>query len=251
MIEDLSLPEVFTYWSEPALSDAAEFSFDASDQAEAQIIYWRMDLPADAQLAAEHIAMAEKQAMAVQGKLAEIPSRIDSMLHAEVRSDQQLLEFSAPPESQPELPSAESDLLRWLENLEPGSVSFEAAAAPVEIESKTGEFRQQLEQMTRSLSNLAWIETQQSGRILARTAVDWTGDQHTTWIAASGVEEHYLHQQSLQLAITTRLTRIRALIVIVRGAARLATLATVPGGALLALPAIWKFTSQVLAELRN
>jgi hypothetical protein len=57
-----------------------------------------------------------------------------------------------------------------------------------------------------------------------------------------------LHQRTLNLTLETRALMLRSLILVASGAGKLSVLMTTPGGALLALPAVWKFVNQVRAE---
>ena len=87
--------------------------------------------------------------------------------------------------------------------------------------------------------------------MLARTVVGWTGDLDTLWEQYLRPEQIDLHRRSLNLAITSRAAMLRTFIVTTQGAAKLSILLATPGGAILALPAAWKYVNQILAELEK
>jgi hypothetical protein len=79
--------------------------------------------------------------------------------------------------------------------------------------------------------------------------VDWTGDMNTAWKPAISPEERILHQRSLALALKSRIALLRIIMTTAQGAAKIAALIAAPGGALLALPAAWKYVQQLLSAV--
>jgi hypothetical protein len=91
----------------------------------------------------------------------------------------------------------------------------------------------------------AWVESEMEGRLLGRTAVSWTGDMDTVWPEDVRPDQAALHQRALALALASRDTMIRTVIIAARGAAKLSMAMATPGGAIVALPAVWDFINRV------
>lgn len=108
-----------------------------------------------------------------------------------------------------------------------------------------------VERVRQTVANYARIETVLAGLDVGQTAVSWTGDFTTTWEPNLTLEMMRAHRQSVHLALGARVALIRIVSVVATGAAGLAVKATVPGGQVLLLPAVWKFLRDVLAELRQ
>jgi hypothetical protein len=106
-----------------------------------------------------------------------------------------------------------------------------------------------LQPLLRSLTHYAWVETIIAGRWLARTVVSWKGSFVTAWEAKVPSPQARLHECALDLALASRDAWLRILLLALRGALQVATLIALPGGFLLALPAVWHFLYRVGAEL--
>lgn len=86
---------------------------------------------------------------------------------------------------------------------------------------------------------------------MARTSVNWTGDAKTVWGAPVTLAESDLHRCSLRLAVVSRASLMRMLVVVTQGAAKISVLIATPGGAVLALPAAWKYVKRLLREIET
>ena len=212
---------------------------------------WRFDLPADQQAAATRLDQAERQLQASQAILESTPQRAAALvgrLQAESRAE---VSFRAAyqPLAQPE-----AELAGMLSTLRPAplpaSFSLEQPAAGAWDEARD-RFRQDTARLLRLVSQLAWVETYLQGRLLARTALGWTGGLETLWGQGARQDQASLHARSLALALASRNTLVRMLFLTVRSAAKISALLAVPGGALLALPAAWKFVRQTLDEIEK
>jgi hypothetical protein len=93
-----------------------------------------------------------------------------------------------------------------------------------------------------------WVESEMEGRFLGRTAASWTGDMDTVWPEDVRPDQAALHQRALTLALASRDTMIRTVIIVASCAAKLSMAMATPGGAILALPAVWDFINRVMAE---
>ena len=105
-----------------------------------------------------------------------------------------------------------------------------------------------LEQVVRFVACYAFVETRVEEQLLGRTAVSWMGDVNTVWMGGLTSEEVLLHQRALALAIGSRDALLQTVLMAAQLAVKLSVLLSTPGGVLLALPAVWRFIHQVLAE---
>jgi hypothetical protein len=125
-------------------------------------------------------------------------------------------------------------------------VSFDLRAALSSgWEQAREQFETLLNRLTRSAGYYAWVETRVDQQLQGLTTVDWTGQLNTVWRSPLAPEQAALHQHTLGLALRSRSLMIRTLGTAVQAAFLIAT----PGGQILALPVIWKFINQWLAEI--
>jgi len=133
----------------------------------------------------------------------------------------------------------ELDQLAW---------SAEPSAAPAEPEP--GQLAQLLDRVADLARGRSQIETHVEGALVAQSITTLTGDTEL-WIAPRlSLTGARLHARSVAVAVRTRHTWARILTLTVRGAGRLALLG-LPGGALSAVPLVWRFVRDVLRELRR
>jgi hypothetical protein len=146
----------------------------------------------------------------------------------------------------------EAELLRALNALQP-SVSFGLfgkEAIGEQLENLT-QWQSFLDQVRNMVTHYARVETEVAGVLVGQTAVGWTGDFESTWTPGVALASMQLHHQSVHLALASRLALVRMVAVVATGAAGLTLTLSIPGGQLMALPAIWKFVRDVLAEISN
>ncbi len=111
--------------------------------------------------------------------------------------------------------------------------------------------------LTRLLSSItyyAWVETEIAERLCARTSVSWTSDFTTLWKHGVTRKHMTLHQRSITLAIQSRDMLVQTVVLSMQGAVKLSVLLSsmsTPVGAVLALPAAWKFVNQILRRRRE
>jgi hypothetical protein len=245
-----NLPEVLTQWKVAPQMSQGELSFALEAGSDQEASLWQLDLPSDPQAAAEQLQQAEVQVMATQNALADVTARIDAMVDNIQTQGQQQVSFG---ESQAiTIAPAEIELVRWLDTIDPVQVSFGLEAVPTsQIQAASQQFRQVTENLLHLLVNFAWVETQLQGSLLARTVVNWTGDMQTAWRPEVLPGELALHFRSLKLALASRITLLRLFIIVTQSATKISVLIATPGGAVLALPAAWKFVNNVLAEVNK
>jgi hypothetical protein len=248
------LPGVLGNWDIPPLPVSQVVSFGAPAPDVEQAPTWRINLPADPAQAIQQLDYVEIQLQASQEALGSVPDRIEQLVNrsqAEARGE---VSFAAEP-----LPPAETELLRLLGAAgqtavrgEQPEVSFGLGQdLGAELRKATEGFQQFTQKISHLIAHFAWVETQVTGHLLARTVVGWTGDMDTLWEEYLRPEQIDLHRRSLDLAITSRAAVLRTFIVTTQGAAKLSVLLATPGGAILALPAAWKYVNQILAELEK
>jgi hypothetical protein len=113
------------------------------------------------------------------------------------------------------------------------------------------EFNQFVQRVREFVSDFASIETTQAGVAIARTKVNWTGDVQTLWQADITRAQGDLHRQNVHVALARRGLLMRLMVVISTGAAKIVIRLATPGAQLLALPAIFQFIKDVIAEVRQ
>jgi len=115
----------------------------------------------------------------------------------------------------------------------------------------TSQWRQFLEQVREMIANYARVETGIAGNPIGQTAISWTGDFRTIWTPEITVADMALHRHNVDVTLQWRLGTMRFVGVVGAGAANVAIKLGVPGGQLLAVPAVWSFVKDVLKEWRK
>jgi hypothetical protein len=234
-------------------AEALSFSAPASSPAP-EIATWRLNLPANPRAARERLAQAEAQVQAAETGLALIPQRLEQLAQQGRPAPAAGISFGTGAAEGMSLAQPEAGLLHLLAEFQEGAgpqFSFAAAAGPGNWSKAEEEFQATLKRLLGLLTHLAWVETQVENQLLGRTIVGWTGNMRTAWGAGFGPDYLALHQRALTLALASRQTLLRTLVIAVQGAAKIAALLTIPGGQILALPIAWKYVSQVLAEVNK
>jgi hypothetical protein len=106
-----------------------------------------------------------------------------------------------------------------------------------------------LARLDEATADEGWVETEQSGRVLAVTELNWRGTR-TVWRTQLSADHGALHQRALGLVFASRLALVRTFLTALRVATLLGALFN-PGGGLLAFPAALQFVAQFLAERRT
>jgi hypothetical protein len=92
------------------------------------------------------------------------------------------------------------------------------------------------------------VETQVGKKTLALTRVGLSGDFETAWRSPSTPDQAQLHQRTLSLTLGSRLVLLQLLAQTGAGAATLVAKFSLPGGAIMALPAAWRFIQDVIGQ---
>ncbi len=216
---------------------------------------WRVNLPEDPEAVKSALDQAQGQVDAAQRELAKVPARFDDFVKRAGPPAGEAVSFAAPSEPVFESGSPEAELFALMGETEKAgaaAVSFGITDFASEaVESAKAEFARLMEQVNREFLHFAWIETNQGGLLLARTTMGWSGDANNVWHSEITPEQTRAHQQSLDLAVNTRMMRLRTFTTVATGAVKLSALLTTPAGAVMALPMAWKYVQQVLAQVRQ
>lgn len=232
----------------------APVSFEAGAGSHApEIPVWSVNLPVDAEEAEAALAEAEAHVFAAEAALDQVPERLETLTSA--RPDTGVVSFDVASFSvQPDTPEAEMlSLLEHARALEAGGgVSYGIGDfASQAWEKARDQFKVFVEQIQREVLNLAWVETKVEAQILARTTVGWGGDSNTIWEPELDAAQMDLHRRAVDVAVKSRLLRIRMFSTVTGGAAKLSLLLTTPAGVVLALPAAWKYVNEILNQIKT
>ena len=115
----------------------------------------------------------------------------------------------------------------------------------------TSQWRKFMDQVRDMVTNYARVQTEVANNPIGQTAVDWTGDFRTVWTPDVTSAEMTLHYRNITGTLQYRLGTLRLVGVVGAGAANIAVKLASPVGPLLALPAVYNFVKDVLAEWRK
>lgn len=196
------------------------------------------------------LAAKQRELQEQQATLTQIEQRL-----AEIGRSGSGVSFAAPIDQPPEFVTPEQSLDAALQRLT-APVSYglfnrkQQAEQEADLEA-TSQWHKFLEQVREMIANYARVETQIAGTPIGRTAVGWTGDFRTFWTPAVTVADMQVHRHNVDLTLQWRLGTLRMVGVVGAGAANVAVKLGLPGGQLLAIPAVWNFVKDVLAEWRK
>lgn len=255
-IFELSLPEgeavgLVGPWQ---AAPPAPVSFEAGAASPAaEVPVWSVNLPGDEEEAGMALAEAEAEVAAAEAAMDEVPARLEELTSAApggaaVSFD--VTSFSVEPDS------PEAEMLSLLEHArlleQGGGVSYGIGdIASQAWEKARDQFRVFVQQLEREVLNLAWVETKVETQLVARTTVGWGGDSNTIWRPELEMTQQDMHRRAVQVAVKSRLLRIRMFSTVTSGAAKLSLLLTTPAGAVLALPAAWKYVTEILNQVKT
>lgn len=196
---------------------------------------WRVDLPADPAAADARLAAAAARAAAVEAALAAVPERIEAAVALSARDHIAFDEPAAEPSPEQTLAAA---LRRGRRPVDFG-VGDSLRAAGKKIEAR-------LDGLLDVARHAARVETRISGRLVAASTLGWLGDAHTTVVADADADTLTAHHRTVDVIARARRGRLRFVVVVLSGAARVAAAFT--GGLVAALPAIYRFVDQLVDE---
>ncbi len=243
-------PESFAFSRTPTNAAGGGFS-------DPPPIVWSASLPvntADAQRSIQqqrHILHTTQMAIAESGRFLESLS-----------PSQEMVSFGAAGIAN--LPDPEARLRESLAHLrgDEAVVSFGSGflsklpGLPDGWQSTVADYQAFVQQALQLMRPTLRVETKIEDVLLAYTQVRLTGDFDTVWVEAvktnsqlkQSRSNQQTHQQILSLTIQSRLALLRLLAQTSAGAAALAAKFAIPGGAIVALPAAWRYIQDVVKQ---
>jgi hypothetical protein len=216
------------------------------EERETDLPVWRAIYPADLNRAALQRDKASELLAVFESALTATPARIDRVVTrgAGARS----YDLS---DVRGSLAKPERELLELLQAGGGGPLRSYGLSdeLPTRWDELTGVFQDFMGRLGRMVSHLAWVETHIGGRLAGQTAVAWTGGMETVFAGELASKGMHLHQHTLDLVLASRRTMLRTATVVVANGVKLSALLAAPAGAVLALPAVFRFINQVRAEL--
>lgn len=220
----------------PWQAQAVGSSFSLAEQPD---VIWQARLPDDPAAAQAALRAALAQLGAHEAALATVEQRLQRVASGAIS-------FSTA------LPPAEQALLNGLWAAQPEGASFGLSdALQAQWQAAQEQIAALSAQAREALGGYATVETVQGGRLIGRTRINWHGDARSLLRAGIDATQAALHHQTLALALRSRAGLLRLVGLIGRGAAIVATMVASPAGAVMALPAVWQFVQEVLAEVHQ
>ncbi|MCG8347377.1 MAG: hypothetical protein MI924_06305 [Chloroflexales bacterium] len=220
-------------------------SFGTSANPDSDITYWRANISANPAVAADQFAAAQTRLQSSQQALDLVEKRLHNLVSMRNPAARIVLGGAW-------LASPEQAVLQLIDELAVDhlGISFGGTDQIREgWERANAQFRAFVERINRQIAHYAWVETRIEGQLVGRTIIDWSSDMRTVWATGVGSAQIAMHQQTLDLALSSREMLLRSFVLATRGAVILSVLLTVPGGIMMALPATLKFINDVMAEL--
>ncbi len=219
-------------------SEPSGVSFaEAGEGAAPPEVTWRLEAASTEEASVLLAAQQESLQVGLSG--------LDEAARALERLTQQAGEPSFALEAGPE-----AELLATVRQVESGLLSYGMAEAE-ERKGLGAQWQKLVAQVQRLLVDYAWVETVVAGQRIGKTRVGWSGDFQTAWASGAGKDLVQAHCQAVRAALAARFTLVRLVAVVVSGAVALGIKATLPGGAVLLLPAVWKYVRLVLQAWRQ
>ena len=132
----------------------------------------------------------------------------------------------------------------------PVSYGVKFKSSPEEQETSQG-WLDFVEQVRQAVINYAHMRTELGSAPVGLTTVSWQGDLETTWATGMGLDEMQVHLNAVQVALHSRMEMVRTVSIVAAGVANILLKATLPGGQLMLLPAVFKFVRDVMQQLRE
>jgi hypothetical protein len=249
-------------WTSAPAPETVHFGIDeGTSPPEPSVPVFRVNLPADTAASSETLRESESYFERLSAALDDVPARLDGLV-TRVQAKQQKAASGVSFDVaalEPE-PGPEGELLSLLGDADsaarsgagPEGVSFGIGEPVSEAwAAAKAQFEALLEQVDREVLHFAWVETKVAGLLVARTSVDWTGDATTVWTDGISDEQMSLHHRTLNVAAQTRNIKMRLFFTVAGGATKMAALMATPGGVVLALPAVYQYVKQIVAQVKQ
>lgn len=238
----IALPALLEGWDLGA--DASVVSYDLSTPAEPPV--WRVALPQDPAAAARRLRLIAATVDAAEQAQGAALDRIGWFVTRSLAADVPAYDVGgglAGPERELAFAIGLTDMPTGVASFGIGDAIADRWHGAVEV------FQEGIARITRLLSGQIRVETLVDGILAGRSVVSLAGDMSTAWRGTPSAAVAELHRASLDGALRSRAAILRTLATAARGAAMLVTVPALlanPAGALLAIPAAWRFVSQVM-----
>jgi hypothetical protein len=231
-------PDLLGLWSEVMTPSQVESPVVASfGPAQDPLPVWRVEVGAQPRTAFRWLEVSQSRLSASQEEMAFMVPRVGRALE---QSNEVVFDALGP----------EAELLAWVDAAGGSrAMSFSKGSAPDRFLERAA---QDLDMFVRRLSPCwrpnAWVETRAGGELLARSILNSAAG--ITSIAAAGADQaSAVHRQSVAFVSHSRIVLLQALAAASSGAAVVALRLAMPGGQLLALPAVWRFINRSISDL--
>jgi hypothetical protein len=107
-------------------------------------------------------------------------------------------------------------------------------------------FMQRLQRWTEPRTH---VETRTDDVLVGSSVIEWAGGIKTVWSSDLRSDQSALHVRAVELAVQSRARLFGTLGATARAASTVAARLVVPGGAVLALPPLWRFINRAVGEL--
>jgi hypothetical protein len=245
----MALPQVIQFWDLPDTPHRQVVSFDLSPSQESELVTWRMDLPGSLASAGKMLEQSEQQILVSERAIENIPIQIDALANQLINQNLGDLSFQFA-----DVSSAEGELIDLLNLASPdiARVNFDVASRSSSNWQEANKlFESSLDRLNRLFTQFAAVETSMQGRLIGHTVVSWSGKYLTSWQIDVDTNSMSLHQRSLRVAMASRRLFLNMFSASAVSAAKLSALLAIPGGALLTIPAIWKFVTRIISEIEK
>lgn len=248
-----SADDVLGLW----VSQPRDVSFGLADESlQPDVETYRVQLPADLDLAREILKTNHAALARVNASLDQVPDRLGGLVERSQQSRQaqsSAVSFDANPLVQED--ALDAELLGQVAAVDQGAeagVSFGISELAGEAwQTARSQVDAIMKQIDRDVLHFAWVETSIAGQLLARTTINWSGDLQTVWAEDVEPSQTSLHESTLIAAARTRHLRLRLFVTVASGSAKVASLMATPGGALLALPVVYQYVLKIVTQTRE
>jgi hypothetical protein len=243
------LPQVLRFWDLPDTPTRQALSFDLQPSQEEEMVSWRMDLPGTLASARQMLEQSEQQLLESEKGIEGALARVDTLVIQLANQDLGELSYQLA-----EVPNAEKELIDTLHFALAGAAgtSYDISdPSKTKWQEANKLFESSIGRLNRLFNQYAAVETSIQGRLIGHTVVSWSGKYFTSWQIDADPNSLSLHQRSLKVAMASRRLFLTMFSVSAMSAARLSALLAIPGGALLTIPAIWKFVARIVSEIEK
>jgi len=245
--------DVLGLWATAPQAAPVSFGLEAESATPAAEIY-RTRLPASPDEAQKVIESSESVFLSVNAALDNVPARLDDLVErANHQKQVSGVNFAVGSLEQERGPEGELlDLLAEADRGGTGELNFGIGDLTSQAwEAARAQFDALIAQIDRDVLHFAWVETLVSDQLVAHTTVAWSGDMQTVWSAGVNAEQSKLHEGTLSIVTRTRHLRLRLFVTVASGSVKVAGLMAAPGGAVLALPAVYQYVTKIVAQARE